>query len=67
MHGASEKPTPFAVVCIENVLGESGCGKVYLTTEEYNRQMFLGHKRWTCPCGGIAVWDDENYETFERR
>lgn len=49
--------TPYAVDC------EGGCGKSYLSEEEYDRQMSNIDARWKCPkCGGEAWFDDDNYE-----
>jgi hypothetical protein len=58
----SEHPTPYAVHCSGLIEGHS-CGLVYLTPEEYDRQMMAAHRRWRCPiCKAEAEWDDENYE-----
>jgi len=57
MKGESAEPTPYAVRCpAERAL-------VYLTEEEYNRQMNQPDALWRCPrCGERAEWDDANYE-----
>ena len=65
MSGLSLELTPYAVICTENILGGPGCGKQYLTEEEYRRQLARPHKPWQCPsCGEQAEWDDANYERF---
>lgn len=52
----SEAPTPWAVTCPTH-------GQVFLSREEYNRQLVRIDDCWTCPeCGARADWDDENYE-----
>lgn len=58
--------TPYAVTCEGPWdLPGHGCGLVYLTTEEYNRQMDAPSKTWRCPlCRYEAVWSDDNYESF---
>jgi hypothetical protein len=53
----SEIPTPWAVICPEH-------GKVYLTKENYNRQMRASDSTWRCPAGCHAEWDDDNYEDW---
>lgn len=58
MSGASKESTPYAVGCPLH-------GKVFLTQEEYDRQMGNADNRWVCPhsmCGLISWWDDDNYE-----
>lgn len=62
---ASEQPTPWAVHCPKH-------GLVYLTREEYDRQMQKSDYRWECtawtledpigPCGAWSEWDDDIYE-----
>lgn len=57
----SEERTPWAVNCES----KSDCGLVYLTRENYDRQMFRMNDTWKCPkCGGPADWNDDNYESF---
>ena len=56
--------TAFAVCCggAFDVPG-SGHGLVYLTDEEYDRQMSSPDSLWKCPfCRYEAQWDDDNYE-----
>lgn len=64
MSGRSDTPTPYAIFCygIDEELG--GCGKQFLTQEEYNRQMMRPSKTWQCPVCGCydCKWDDINYE-----
>ena len=60
--GASDTPTPYAVHC-EGLLEGYSCGLVYLTPEEYARQMSQPHRTWRCPrCLAEAWWDDDIYE-----
>lgn len=55
----SVERTPYAVHC------KSKCGLIYLTTDEYNKQMYMPDAKWMCPkCGSDAEWDDDNYEDF---
>lgn len=59
--------TPWAIRCygIDPEMGAGPCTKdlVYLTKEEYMRQMNVPSRTWRCPrCGGDAMWDDANYE-----
>ena len=74
--GASETPTPWAVLCSSEACGPSRDEKaeplaplwrvrrVYLTEAEYTRQIKAPDARWVCPrCGAEAEWDDETYET----
>jgi hypothetical protein len=52
----STSPTPYMVHCPNH-------GPVYLTTLEYERQMWQAGSLWKCPeCHRTATWDDENYE-----
>jgi hypothetical protein len=56
--------TPYAVICEGpwDMPGH-GHGLVYLTRDEYNRQMDASDTRWKCPmCRYEAQWSDENYE-----
>lgn len=54
--------TPYAVVCTDSD-PELSHGLVYLTQEEYNRQLSATDSLWKCPiCRCSAQWDDENYE-----
>lgn len=54
--GISTKPTRYAVICVLH-------GRVYMTKEEYIRQMYRADDKWCCPsCGAIATFDDETYE-----
>jgi predicted RNA-binding Zn-ribbon protein involved in translation (DUF1610 family) len=54
----SESRTPFAILCPD-------CGQVFLTEDEYDRQMSAPDSRWQCPkCLAKPVdWDDDNYES----
>ena len=56
--------TSFAVHCEGPWdLPGGGHGLVYLTQEEYDRQMSAPSKTWRCPiCRYEAQWDDDNYE-----
>jgi hypothetical protein len=64
-HG--RKRTPYAVHCEGPWdLPGGGCGLVYLTENEYERQMFAPSKTWRCPiCKYEAQWSDKNFETFK--
>lgn len=56
--------TPYGVRCLGpwDIPGH-GCGLVYLTEEEYLRQLSAAEKTWRCPlCRYEAEWDDLNYE-----
>lgn len=53
----SETSTPWAVIC-------SVHAQVFLTREEYVRQLKQVSQRWECPkCFRPADWDDDNYES----
>lgn len=49
--------TQYAVKCPDH-------GKVYLSEEEYIRQLENPNCTWRCGCGGEAYWDDEHYEKW---
>lgn len=52
----SQEKTPYAVLCRAH-------GQVFLTDDEYGRQLCRPDALWTCPkCGEAARWDDDNYE-----
>ena len=56
--------TAYAVNCLGpwDMPGH-GCGLVYLTEAEYNRQMDAPDSTWRCPlCRYDASWLDENCE-----
>ena len=54
----SKTPTPYMVNCPRH-------GKIYLTHEEYERQMWQMNSLWKCPiCGRTSQWDDDNYDSF---
>lgn len=56
MTGHSPEPTQFAVICPDH-------GQVFLTYDEYNRQLRKANSLWMCPlCGQSSTWDDDNYE-----
>lgn len=61
-HGRAR--TPYAVDCRGPWdLPGGGCGLVYLTEAEYERQMMAPDKTWRCPlCRYEADWNDDNYE-----
>lgn len=48
-----------AVICEEH-------GLVYLTREEYDKQMNNPDRLWECPigCESVAFWSDGNFEDF---
>lgn len=53
--GRSETPTPYAVECPEH-------GKVYLSGDNYMRQLQRPDDKWRCPtCDRVSEWDDDNY------
>lgn len=55
----SQEPTAWAVICGEH-------GQVFLTREEYDRQMDSPSALWACPeCGEVAQWDDDNFDAWE--
>jgi hypothetical protein len=65
-NGESVKPTPYLVHCPIH-------GRVFLTSDEYDRQMSRPNSFWTCPrmdsdpkrfglCGYDSEFDDANYE-----
>jgi hypothetical protein len=63
----SRARTPYAIHCLGIWdLPEAGNhGLVYLTEEEYDRQMSNPDATWRCPlCRYEADWDDDNYEEF---
>lgn len=54
MSSISLVPTPYRVVCVENIASNTGCGGSYLTKKEYLRQMYNPHGTRQCPiCGGM--------------
>ena len=54
-HEKENERTPWAVICTEH-------GQVFLTFEEYIRQLDKPNSIWTCPkCGEAAPWDDDHY------
>jgi hypothetical protein len=58
----SEEPTKWAVHCVGDRNGDN-CGLVFLTEEEYLRQLDVPGKPWCCPqCGGKAWWDNDIYQ-----
>jgi hypothetical protein len=47
---------PYAVICRQDA-------RVFLTEEEYRRQLSAPDFLWTCPkCGAVAEFDDETWE-----
>ena len=56
--------TPYAVRCLGPYdIANADHGLVYLTEDEYARQMCAPGKGWRCPiCRYDAVWDDDNFE-----
>ena len=64
--GLSAIPTAYAVICKGKL--DAGCGRVYLTKQEYSRQMLRVHDFWRCPqCGSTGLFDDNNLEEWESR
>jgi hypothetical protein len=57
----SKDTTPYAVYCMAEC--EPGV-PVFLTAEEYDRQLDMPYNKWTCPeCNGPAMWDDDSQVT----
>lgn len=57
-------PGPHAVICKDNEIHSSPM-RVFLSEEEYNRQMDRPDDTWSCPlCGSMATWDDDNLEKY---
>jgi hypothetical protein len=58
--GQSITKTPYAIICPRHK-------QIYLTSQEYSRQLDLPNARWECPiCGATAEFDDDNYaEAYE--
>lgn len=56
--------TPYATICTGDPdLGWKGCGRQYMTQQQYNQQMSRPDSTWRCVCCGMeAEWDDDNYE-----
>lgn len=51
-------PTPYAVIC------KDGCGTVFLSEQDYRKQLGDAYIPWRCTkCGGRAEWDDDCLET----
>jgi hypothetical protein len=49
---------PYAVICPLHK-------QVFLTSEQYEEQMYRINALWRCPmCNQIAAWDDKNFEDF---
>jgi hypothetical protein len=54
--GESQSPTPYRLWCPVH-------GGVYLTNDEYMRQMLNANDHWRCPvCMARSRFDDKNYE-----
>jgi hypothetical protein len=51
-------PTPWATKCVgDNIM--AGCGVVYMTKDEYTRQLSNPDSTWRCSnCGCEAAWSD---------
>lgn len=56
--------TPYAVNCLGPYdIENAGHGLVYLTDEEYERQLLASGRGWRCPiCRYDAEWSDDNFE-----
>lgn len=56
----SEEPTPYAVHCTGLIGNGDECENgeaIFLTKEEYRRQLSRANQRWRCPkCGAEAWW-----------
>lgn len=62
----SPTPTPYAVWCTGSANPPEyypcSSGLIYITPQDYERQMADADAKWKCPiCGSDAVWDDDNY------
>lgn len=58
-HGARSL---YAVICKTSDLHKTPM-RVFMTEEEYNRQMDRPNSLWQCPlCMNSADWDDDNFE-----
>lgn len=54
--GVSTTPTENAVICQTD-------GQVFMTEEEYQKQLGRSNADWACPkCGNPASWDEVNFE-----
>ena len=52
----SSTPTAYAVICPKHE-------QIFLTHEEYIRQLEAPDSKWVCPyCNRLAEFDDANYE-----
>lgn len=60
----SLKPTPYGVHCCGDLFHACNDGEIiYLTEDEYKKQMWDADSRWRCPrCGHEAWWDGKNYD-----
>jgi hypothetical protein len=64
MSAGSFTPTPYAVICLADYPCKSG-DLVFITQEEYRRQLGLPNNVWVCPrCGYFAEWSDDNYQEY---
>lgn len=58
VEGVSRVRTPWAVHCKQH-------GLVYLTEEEYSRQLMMPDYTWVCPLDGkVAHFSSTNFDTF---
>lgn len=67
MKRVSEIPTAYGVHCKGQDCNTpcNGGDIIYLTTDEYIRQMYRPDSFWQCPeCGSDAWWDDDNFDRF---
>lgn len=67
MSGESLVPTAYRIICVDNGMDDdhpTGCGPVFLTQDEYRRQMMDADRGWRCPrCRCYPQqFDDEWYE-----
>ena len=58
------KRTAYAVFCYgDPSIGHMGCGRVFMTRDQYMQQMSRPDSTWRCPeCNFEADFDDDNYE-----
>lgn len=52
-----QEQTPWAIICPVH-------GQVFLSEKEYLRQLSKPDAKWTCYCGEVSDWDDDNYEEY---
>lgn len=67
-HVETESPYAFVRCYGDSVLGQTSCGIVGLTREQYNYQMSRPNRGWDCPnCGSTADYQDALSEAAEEK